>query len=238
MTAMPPKYAARDPLSTIPTDLPSEDGENMESAWHRDQMNLLIESLRVRWRGRTDYYCGGNMFIHFSPKHVRNQDFRGPDFFAVLDVDGTREREYWAVWDEEGRYPDVIVELLSPTTAKADRTTKKFIYERTFKTMNYFLYDPTTGILEGHRLDKNFRYQPLAPEEGRLWCEALGCWLGSWEGPFLEASNTWIRMFEPDGKMVPLFSELADAEKQRAEAAEAEIANLRAELERLKNSNP
>jgi Uma2 family endonuclease len=245
MTAMPPKYVPRDPLSTIPTNLPSEDGENIESAWHRDQMNLLIESLRVRWRGRTDYYCGGNMFIHFSPKHVRNQDFRGPDFFVVLDVDGTREREYWAVWEEEGRYPDVIVELLSPTTAKADRTTKKAVYERTFKTMNYFLYDRETGVLEGHRLDENFRYQPIKPENNRLWCEALGCWFGPWEGPFQCERNTWIRMFEPNGEMIPLFSELAEAEKHfaesekhRAEAAEAEVARLKAELERLKNSTP
>jgi hypothetical protein len=28
------------------------------------------------------------------------QGFRGPDFFAVLNVDRTRERLGWAVWEE------------------------------------------------------------------------------------------------------------------------------------------
>ncbi len=245
MTALPPKTAPRDPLASIPKDLPSEDKENMESAWHRDQMNLLIESLRVRWRGRTDYYCGGNMFIHFSAKQVRNQDFRGPDFFAVLDVDGTRERDYGAVWEEDGRYPDVIVELLSPSTAEEDRTTKMKIYEKVFMTKDYFLYDPETQILEGYHLSEKFRYRKIIPENGRLWCETLGCWLGTQVGKFQEGTNTWVRMFEPNGEMLPLFSDLAEAEKQRAEtekqradSIEAENVRLRAELEQLKNSNP
>nr|WP_322505530.1 hypothetical protein [Chroococcidiopsis cubana] len=46
-------------------------------------------------------------------------------FFVALDVDGSRERQGWVVWEEDGRYPDVIVELLSPSTAKVDRGVKK-----------------------------------------------------------------------------------------------------------------
>ena len=259
MTALPPKYVARDPLASIPTELPYEDGENMESSWHRDQMTLLIESLRVRWRGRTDYYCGGNMFIHFSAEQVRNRDFRGPDFFVVLDVDGSYERDYWAVWEEKGRYPDVIVELVSPTTADADWKVKKQIYEQTFMTKDYLLYDRETEELTAFRLSEKFRYRKLIAENGRLWCESLGCWFGPWEGPYLGSANRWIRMFEPDGSLVPIYSELAEvekrrveaadqraeaekqraeAEKQRAEAAETEVARLKAELALLKNSTP
>jgi hypothetical protein len=26
------------------------------------------------------------------------------DFFAVLNVDGRRERQGWVIWEEEGRY--------------------------------------------------------------------------------------------------------------------------------------
>lgn len=234
MTALPPKLG-RDPLASIPTDLPSEDGQNMESAWHRDQMNLLIESLRQRWKGRTDFYCGGNMFIHFSPERARNRDFRGPDFFAVLDVDGTRERDYWAVWEEEGRYPDVIVELLSPTTEAEDRTAKMRVYERTFRTQDYFLYDPATQQLEGYHLSEKQRYRRIVPENGRLWCESLGCWLGVMDGRFQNQPGLWIRMFEPNGDLILLYGEAADADKQRAEA---EIARLKAEIERLKTPNP
>jgi hypothetical protein len=47
-------------------ELITDDGEPMESAWHRSQMNLLIEVIRYHWRDRTDYYVGGNMFIYYS----------------------------------------------------------------------------------------------------------------------------------------------------------------------------
>ena len=68
----------------LPTlELPTEDGEPLESGWHRSEINLLIESLRHHWRGRTDFYCGGNMFLYFSEKQARNLDYRGPDFFLV-----------------------------------------------------------------------------------------------------------------------------------------------------------
>ena len=41
------------------------------------------------------------MFVYYSSIEARNRDFRGPDFFAVVDVDGTRERQGWVVWEEE-----------------------------------------------------------------------------------------------------------------------------------------
>jgi hypothetical protein len=49
------------------------------------------------------------MFVYYSRDQAMNRDFRGPDFFLVLDVDGSRERQGWVVWEEGGRYPDVGV---------------------------------------------------------------------------------------------------------------------------------
>ena len=73
--------------------------------WHRDAMYLLIELIRSVLQGRTDFFTGGNMFIHFSARGGANRDFRGPDVFLVKDVDGSRSRRYWAIWEENGRYP-------------------------------------------------------------------------------------------------------------------------------------
>ena len=64
-------------------ELVHSDGEPMDSDWHRDAMNLLIEAVRNHLADRTDYFCGGNMFIYFSVEQARNRDFRGPDFFFV-----------------------------------------------------------------------------------------------------------------------------------------------------------
>src|SRR5258708_3202014 len=105
----------------LPTeeDLPCDDGEPMETARHRDQMILLIESLKAYWAVRQDYYVGGNMFVHYTLEQQRQ--FRGPDFFLVLDVDGTRERKGWVVWHGGMRFPDGIIELLSDSTRRVDK---------------------------------------------------------------------------------------------------------------------
>src|SRR5947209_5684265 len=123
------------------------DGVPLESPWHVGAISLLIELLTWYWRARDDFYVGGNMFLYFSEEQARNRDYRGPDFFFVDGINRFPSRPYWAVWQEGGRYPNVIIEFLSPTTAEEDRTTKKRLYERTFRTPEYFCYDPDTQRL-------------------------------------------------------------------------------------------
>lgn len=158
-----------------PTNLIFDDGEPLESNRHRIAMNVLIDSALHALAPRTDFFAGGNMFIYFSNKQVFNRDFHGPDFFVALDVDSNRERQGWVVWEEDGRYPDVIVELMSPSTARIDLTTKKDLYEKTFHTLDYFVYDPFDPTsLQGWHLNAQRRYEPIAPnEQGWLWCETL-----------------------------------------------------------------
>lgn len=208
-----------------PTDLIFDDGEPMESNRHRIAMNTLIRSLQQVWADRNNFFCGGNMFVYYSSDQVRNRDFRGPDFFVVLDVDGTTSRQGWVVWDEGGRYPDVIVELISPLTAEADKGTKKDIYERVFRTRDYFIFDPfDPNSLQGWRLNINLRYQSLEPnEQGWLWCETLGFWLGTWEGTIEREMATWLRFYNSEDSLVLLPEEAA---QQRAERLAARLREL------------
>ena len=230
-----------------PTDLIFDDGEPLESNRHRIGMNVLIRSLLVAYADRNDYYAGGNMFIYFSSAQAKNRDFRDPDFFVVLDVDGTRSRQGWVIWEEDGRYPDVIVELLSDSTRNVDLSKKKRIYERQFRTPDYFVYDPfDENSLQGWHLGANQRYQPLETnEQGWLWCESLGLWLGIWQGTIDRETAAWLRFYDSDGNLVPLPEEAAqqnaeeaqqeaEAERQRAEAERqrAEAAQEQAEAER------
>lgn len=208
-----------------PTDLIFDDGEPMESNRHRIAMNTLIRSLQQVWADRNNFFCGGNMFVYYSSDQVRNRDFREPDFFVVLDVDGTTSRQGWVVWDEGGRYPDVIVELISPSTAEADKGTKKDIYERVFRTRDYFIFDPfDPNSLQGWRLNINLRYQLLEPnEQGWLWCETLGFWLGTWEGTIDREMATWLRFYNSEDSLVLLPEEAA---QQRAERLAARLREL------------
>jgi Uma2 family endonuclease len=202
-----------------PTDLIFDDGEPLETNRHRTAMNVLIRSLQQAWSDRQDYFTGGNMFVYFSNERVFNKNFRGPDFFAVTDIDGSYARQGWVVWLENGRYPDVIVELMSSSTAKIDKTTKKNLYERTFRTPDYFVFSPfDPNSLQGWHLDANQHYQPLLPnEQGRLWCETLGFWLGTWEGTVEREQTIWLRFFDTDGNLVLLPEEAAQQNLDQAQ---------------------
>ena len=244
------------PTIEIPfIELPTEDGIPLETNWHRMEMNLLIESVHYHWRDRDDYFTGGNMFVYYSYEQVRNRDYRGPDFFLVKGVEGIRDRSAWIVWEEDGKYPDVIIELASPSTIDIDLGAKKALYEQIFRTPEYFCYDPTGSILDGWRLVGG-RYQDITPnEQGWLWSEEMELWLGTWQGEFQRIETTWLRFYTPDGQLVLTLAEAeaqraqaeaqraqaeaqrAQAEAQRADAAEAEVARLRARLAELGVSN-
>ena len=241
-------------LAPLPFELVTDDGEPLETNWHAQQIPLMTHLIRqtMREQGRTDFFTGGNNFVYYSVEQAREvaleeeqggkkRSFRGPDVYWVGGVD-PHEREVWIAWEEDGRLPDFILELLSPKTAKNDRTVKKDLYARVFGTSEYFLYDPRRRKLEGFRLAAPGIYNPLLPDDlGRLWSEQLGALLGLWHGIWEGQENDWLRLFHSDGSLVPTRDEAAEqradaaerraeAESRRAEQAEAELARLRALL--------
>jgi Uma2 family endonuclease len=195
-------------IESLPTedDLPCDDGVPMETARHRDQMNLLIDSLKAYWKDSRRYYTGGNMFLHFDISNKRQ--FRGPDFFLVMDADN-RERKSWVVWQEGMRFPDVIIELLSDSTRKTDKGEKKELYEKIFRTPEYYIYDPFSQEFAGYSLSGNF-YKTVPPDrESRIYSPITGL--------YLVIKNGWLRWMTKDGYILPSHEELYEREKQRAE---------------------
>ena len=213
-------------------DLPSDDGIPMETERHVLQMFLLIETLRAYWEGRDDVYVGGNMFVYFSPDQVYTHDFRGPDVFVAQGVK-KRERKSWVVW-QEGKPPDVVIELMSESTADFDKTEKKRIYQDKLQAPEYFLYDPFEYYLFGYSL-RNGRYEPIAPDaSGRLISEQLGLALQVWEGIYADVPARWLRWATLDGALLPTGEELAEEEKLRAQEAERRAEELEATLARYR----
>lgn len=207
-----------------PTDLPYDDGEPLETKRHRIAMNTLIRSLDHAWSNRNDYFAGGNMFVYFSTEQVRNQDFRGPDFFVVLNIDGSYSRKTWTVWEEGGRYPNVIVELLSASTSQIDLGAKKNLYEQVFRTPDYFVFDPyDPNSLQAWRLDGNLHYQSLMPNDrGWLWSQSLGLWLGTWEGTIERETAIWLRLYNDRGQLILLPEEAAQQQAAQAQQQAAQ----------------
>ncbi len=202
------------------------DEPQLESDLHCEQIDSLIRL--IRWlfrpgtdRSRTDVYVAGNLTIYYSPNQKKSEFFRGPDIFVVLGT-SPEPRRSWTVWEEENRYPNVIIELLSPSTAQVDRTEKKSIYQSIWQVPDYFWFDPDRLEFRGFSLVEG-SYQPIVPtSEGWLWSQELGVYLG--------ISNDRLRLFSFDGQMIPFPEE--DAE-QRAERAEAKLARWTEKLREM-----
>jgi Uma2 family endonuclease len=203
------------------------DEPEMESSLHYMQLLLLVTCLEWAWQDRNDFFIGANLTIYFSRQQLKNHDFRGPDFFLVKNT--TRSpRKSWVVWEEDGQYPDLIIELLSDSTANVDRTLKRDLYAERFHTPEYFYFAPDTLEFSGFRLDIN-RYQPITPNpQGWLWSEVLGMFLGIHDGE--------LRYFSLEGILLPTPQETAQREIQKAhqERIKAEQERVKAEQERVK----
>lgn len=213
------------------------DEPEMESSLHYMQLLLLVTCLELAWQDRNDFFIGANLTIYFSHQQLKNLDFRGPDFFLVKNT--TREpRKSWVVWEEDGRYPDLIIELLSDSTANTDRHLKRDLYAERFHTPEYFYFSPDTLEFAGFRLDGN-KYQPIVPnDQGWLWSKVLGFFLG------IEGQE--LRYFTLEGTVVPTPQEavrievdkgiaMVERERLRALQAEQDAKQSKAELRELQD---
>ena len=169
---------------------------------------ILLSCLELLWQEKNDYYASGNLTIYYNEEQLKKRDFFGPDFFVVLETE-KRPRKSWVVWGEQGKYPNVIVEILSDSTVNIDRTKKKILYQNTFRTPNYFWFDPNTLELQGFRLIAG-QYQAIPTNEnGYLWSEQLELYLGIFEGK--------LRYFTSDGQLVPTPQEAQLQQRQAKE---------------------
>jgi Uma2 family endonuclease len=220
--------------------LPSGDGDKMESDWHVVSIALLDELVRNHLGAPQNYFCGGNMFIYYSVEQAkeieeyveaetvaRKPRFKGPDFFLVKDVDGTKPRESWVVWQEDGRYPDLVVEFISPSTRRKDVNENAKFYATVFRVPEYFWFDRYRGVLRGYRLSAG-GYAPIrADRRGWLWSEVLGAYVGVWKGEYRGRVFPWLRLWDKDGNLV-----LTRAEREARERATREQAEAQAQQER------
>jgi Uma2 family endonuclease len=184
------------------------DEPEMESTQHYQQLALLVSSLEWYWRERDDFFIGANLTVYYDHEQLRRRAFRGPDFFLVRDA-ARIPRNSWVVWEEGGRYPDLIIELLSDSTAGVDRGEKKTLYQNVFRTPEYFWFSPITGEFAGFRLTNRWYEAVPIDARGWRWSEVLGLYLGVVEGK--------LRYFDPNGERVPNPAEAALREIEQAE---------------------
>ena len=199
-----------------PGDLESNEPP-LESELHLRQIILLLQCLELLWENRNDFYAAGNLTVYYSSRKRIFEDFRGPDFFVVLGTE-RKTRKSWVVREEDGKYPNLIIELLSNSTSATDKGLKKQTYQDVFRTPEYFWFDPDNLEFAGFVL-LNGRYQPIETnEQGWIFSEQVGLFLGVYEEK--------LRFFTSEGELVSTPEEVAEKQKQRANILAAKLREL------------
>jgi Uma2 family endonuclease len=217
------------PIPPTEDELPFDDGVPMETQRHKFQMDLLLDALYPWFEAREDGYANGNMFVYYSLDQVKNQDFKGPDFFVALGVP-KRERKSWVSW-VEGKTPDVVIELLSPSTAAIDKGEKKLIYQNQMNVSEYFWYDPfDPNDWAGFQLQGSL-YQPIPLNaQGQMLCQTLDLVLVRWEGCYKGVEAVWLRWASLAGTLLLTGEEQAQRQaeqaQRQAEQAQRQVAQV------------
>jgi len=202
---------------------------------HADLISETKESLKAFFdaQNRSDVLvCDDVKMLWTDPKLPRV----GPDVAVIPGVeDPDRSRDSF---DElrEGTRPSFVLEVTSKATAPFDRGEKPDVFRRA-KVQECFVLDrlKSPWELKAYRLDaKTGEYLEVVPDErGRYPAETIGVHFSiaeSGEALILEDAATGQPLLKPREESVA-----RQAAERRAEAAEAKVRELLAEIERLRS---
>ncbi len=194
---------------------PETDGKPMtETDLHARVLIYLRTALDYYFRSDPNVYVSGNLVLYYEEGNPSASV--SPDVFVAKDI-SKKERRVYKLW-EEGKAPDIAIELTSRSTRLDDLGTKRTLYAE-FGIAEYFIYDPHHEYLkpplQGFRLEKENYVAIAADAQGKLHSAILGLDLQIVEGD--------LRLLDPRTNnflLTPL-------------EAQAEVERLRAELKKL-----
>jgi Uma2 family endonuclease len=235
-------------IPLTPDDLldPELGDEVTQSDQHFNMMMCLVDLLRRHFAEREDVYVIGDLKMLW---RIPGLPGPAPDVAVIPNVRGTENRDSFDVEREETR-PWLVIEVVSSRDAKTRRNDyekKVPIYERA-GIPEYLILDPPTRftqdrlLLTGYRLGADGRYRRIDPDgRGVLLSETTGLLFG-----VAEDSRTLVVTDAETGERLLTAAEIAaqlawesgarKAAEEGRKAAEAELARLRAELERAKKA--
>ena len=225
-------------VQVLPTQYysPCNDGVPMETDQHKLQTELLINSLKP-WLEQHGGGCvDGNLFVYINSKQLPDEEFKGPYVFVVLGRSKKKPKN-WTVW-EESKGIDVLIELLPNGKTKTDKNDNKRFCQNQFKVPEYFWFDSShPEDCAGFYLQDDVYEDIPLDAQNRLFSRRLGLKLLRWHGVYENIEAVWLRWATLKGGLLltlqecaSLAEQRANTVEQRADAAEAEVARLRALL--------
>ena len=141
----PPPAAAATAASNVraaPADevfYPCSDGKPMaDNMW---QANAIMNATGDLREALPTALVAADILMY--PEEGNNRNFIAPDVLVGLGL-GTRNRSSYFVW-VEGKPPDWVLEVASPSTQKKDRDRKRCRYAE-IGVPEYWMFDPKGGV--------------------------------------------------------------------------------------------
>ncbi|MBM3459932.1 MAG: Uma2 family endonuclease, partial [Armatimonadetes bacterium] len=184
-----------------PEAFPDSDGIPLETRDVYTAAALLRETI-LRADLRPDMDVGVNQFVYVDPTDPSKS--LGPDLWVAVGVP-PRNRQRWEAWTE-GKLPDLVMEMVSPTSVKRDTVDKVLEYGR-YGVREYFWFDPISLRWAGYR-NRAGIMQPIRLErDATRISQVVGLKLRLWTGYYGPWEKTWLRWYGLDGRLLPTAEE-------------------------------
>ncbi len=242
--------AMRDPLDIDFSTFPESDGQPMaETLANAIQMTDLQWALQTLFAGQGrggTTTVGGNQFVYYN--RFNGRDNVSPDVYVAFDRPPPGPPK-WQTW-VEGKFPDIVFEITSPSTEGVDVSAGPGGKRRLYAVQGareYYIYDPQQEmdpVFRGYELREG-RMEPLPLLGGSgIYSPLLGAELRPLAVAQSERrpAGVWLRVIDPaSGQPVPTMDEehrdLQEAREElsgaRTRLIEADRARLEADRARL-----
>jgi Uma2 family endonuclease len=210
----------------LPTalELPDSDETPVDNELQDTVPGLLKDTLRLIWQNRNDWFFGVDMGIYADTE----QPYRAivPDGFLSIGVPrfkpqyGDRGRPSYVLWEEEGKVPMLVLEVVSETY-RGEYSEKLKEYQD-LEVLYYAVYNPDR-LKKDHELLEVYclvegQYVLMSGEP--FWMPEIGLGIGRALGNNLDWRREWLYWFSEDGTCYPVPEEF---QRYRADLAEVEV---------------
>ena len=230
--AAPPEQQYPDYWSYLPDPEPVEDAMQQLPTITR-----IVPMIEGHFSDRPDVLVAGEAYLCWDRSN-RNAKL-SPDCMVALGVnpEDVEIKNGYLIW-EIGKPPDVVIEVASEHTSRADLTSKRERYA-SLGIAEYWRLDPSGGDRYGEPLVGEYlvdgeyhRFEPHTDEDGIVWAysEIMGINL-RWDGRHFATQDpvtgyTMLGLVEANATILQMERDF-DAEREARQAAEARAAQER-----------
>ena len=221
------------------------DPEPVEDAMQQlPTINRIVPMIEGHFSDRSDVLVAGEAYICWD---ISNKNAKlSPDCIVAIGInpEDVELKNGYLIW-EIGKPPDVVIEVASEHTSRADMTSKRERYA-SLGIAEYWRLDPSGGDRYGEPLvgeylvdDEYHRIEPHIDEDGIVWSrsEVMGINL-RWDGRHFATQDpvtgyTMLGLVEANATIVRMERDFdAEREARLQEQAAREAAEARAAHER------